>query len=37
MTGEGGSGDAGRQAAPGLGKRKHPISQEAKPPKPESC
>lgn len=36
VTGEGGSGDAGRQATLGQGKIKHPVSQEAEPTKPES-
>lgn len=36
VTGEGGSGDAGRQATLGPGKIKHPVSQEAEPTKPES-
>ena len=35
VTGEVGSGDAGRQAAPGPDKIKQPASQEAEPPKPE--
>ena len=36
VTGEGGSGDAGRQATLGPGKVKHAVSQEAEPTKPES-